>query len=92
MKKQICVIFGGVSPEHEVSLMTAHSVLNNIDRDLFEVWPVGITKAGRWFFYDGDPALLEDGSWSGPTGRSRPFSPLPQVRVWSFSGAASPGM
>ncbi|MBR5389736.1 MAG: D-alanine--D-alanine ligase, partial [Clostridia bacterium] len=63
MKKNICVIFGGVSPEHEVSLMTAHSVLDHIDRTVYEVYPVGITKAGRWLYFDGDLSLLEDGSW-----------------------------
>jgi len=47
-KPRVAVIFGGRSGEHEVSLMSAAAVLGNIDRDRFEVVPVGITKEGRW--------------------------------------------
>jgi len=57
------VLFGGVSPEHEVSLSTATSILSNIDRSLFDVLPVGITREGKWFLYTGDIGLLADGSW-----------------------------
>jgi len=68
-KKRICILFGGVSPEHEVSLSTATSILNNIDRSLFEIYPVGITKDGKWYLYTGDVSLLADGRWetSGKT-------------------------
>jgi D-alanine-D-alanine ligase len=50
MKKQlrVGVLFGGRSGEHEVSLLSAASVLNAIDRKRFEVVPIGITKQGRW--------------------------------------------
>ena len=49
MKKlRIGVLFGGRSGEHEVSLLSAASVLNAIDRERYEVIPIGITKAGRW--------------------------------------------
>ena len=48
MKKQtVCILFGGISPEHEVSLRSAESVLNNINHKKYEVLPVGITKAGK---------------------------------------------
>lgn len=43
-KKVIAVIFGGCSPEYEVSLQSAFSVLENIDKDKYEVIPIGITK------------------------------------------------
>lgn len=62
-KKRICILFGGVSPEHEVSLSTATSILNNIDRSLFKVLPVGITKDGKWYLYTGDVSNLIDGTW-----------------------------
>ena len=42
------VLFGGRSGEHEVSLLSAASVLNAIDKDKYEVVPIGITKDGRW--------------------------------------------
>ena len=47
MKKlSVCVLFGGVSPEHEVSLRSGESVLNHIDHSKYNVFPVGITKDG----------------------------------------------
>ena len=47
MKKlSVCILFGGISPEHEVSLRSAESVLNNIDKEKYNIFPVGITKEG----------------------------------------------
>ena len=60
---RICVLFGGVSSEHEVSLLSAASVLGNIDRERCGVLTVGITKDGRWLFYEGSAENLPDGSW-----------------------------
>ena len=49
MKKlRVGILFGGRSGEHEVSLLSAASVLNAIDKDKYEVVPIGITKEGRW--------------------------------------------
>ena len=49
MKKlRVGVLFGGRSGEHEVSLLSAASVLDAIDKKKYEVVPIGITKAGRW--------------------------------------------
>jgi len=47
-KIRVGVLFGGRSGEHEVSLLSAASVLNAIDKDKYEVVPIGITKDGRW--------------------------------------------
>jgi D-alanine-D-alanine ligase len=47
-KLRVGVIFGGRSGEHEVSLRSAESVINALDRSKYEVVPIGITKAGRW--------------------------------------------
>jgi len=47
-KLRIGVLFGGRSGEHEVSLLSAASVLNAIDKEKYEVVPIGITKDGRW--------------------------------------------
>lgn len=62
-KKKIAVIFGGQSSEHEVSRVSAQSVINNIDRSKFDIAMVGITKDGRWLAYDGPVALLGTGEW-----------------------------
>jgi len=49
MKKlRVGVLFGGRSGEHEVSLLSAASVLSAIDKSKYEVVPIGITKEGRW--------------------------------------------
>src|SRR6476620_6423185 len=49
MKKiRVGILFGGRSGEHEVSLLSAASVFNAIDKNKYEVVPVGITKEGRW--------------------------------------------
>ena len=49
MKKlRVGVLFGGRSGEHEVSLLSAASVLNAIDKKKYDLVPIGITKEGRW--------------------------------------------
>jgi D-alanine-D-alanine ligase len=48
-KLRVCVVFGGRSGEHEISLRSARSVLQALDPDRFEGLPVGITHDGRWF-------------------------------------------
>jgi D-alanine-D-alanine ligase len=59
MKKlRVGVLFGGRSGEHEVSLLSAASVLNAIDRDKYEVVPIGITKEGRWLTAEHAERLL----------------------------------
>ncbi|MBN1318924.1 MAG: D-alanine--D-alanine ligase [Anaerolineales bacterium] len=47
-KIRIGLVFGGRSGEHEVSLQSARSVMEAIDREKFEIIPIGITKRGRW--------------------------------------------
>lgn len=52
MKKQrVGVIFGGMSTENEVSVVSANSVLKNIDREKYEVYPIYIGKDGTWYQY-----------------------------------------
>ena len=66
--KKVAVLFGGVSSEHEVSRLTAASVLKNLDRALWEPVPVGITKEGRWLLYRGPVEAIPDGSWEKDPG------------------------
>jgi D-alanine-D-alanine ligase len=47
-KLRVGILFGGRSGEHEVSLLSAASVFNAIDKEKYEVVPIGITKDGRW--------------------------------------------
>ncbi|MEW6032754.1 MAG: D-alanine--D-alanine ligase family protein [Bacillota bacterium] len=66
-KLRVGVVFGGRSGEHEVSLMSAGSILANLDPEKYEVVPIGITKEGRWIV-TGDPlrALKEGLAAAGP--------------------------
>ena len=53
-KKTIAVLYGGCSSEYGISLNSGYAVLTNIDKDKYDIVPIGITKDGRWFRYDGD--------------------------------------
>ena len=53
-KIRVGVIFGGRSGEHEVSLMSAQSVMDALDKEKYEIVPIGITREGRWIA-SGDP-------------------------------------
>src|SRR5271168_849102 len=57
-KPRIGILFGGRSGEHEVSLLSAASILKAIDRKKFDVVPIGISKAGRWLTGNSAQALL----------------------------------
>jgi len=57
-KLRVGVIFGGRSGEHEVSLRSAESVINAIDRSKYDVVPIAITKEGRWLISGDATALL----------------------------------
>ncbi|WP_037066680.1 D-alanine--D-alanine ligase family protein [Pseudonocardia acaciae] len=56
---RIAVVFGGRSSEHAISCVSASSVLAHLDRDRFEVVPVGITTDGGWVLGRDDPRALE---------------------------------
>jgi D-alanine-D-alanine ligase len=57
-KPRVAVVFGGRSSEHAVSCATAASVLTAIDREAYDVVPIGISKDGRWVLESGDPERL----------------------------------
>ena len=59
------ILFGGRSGEHEVSLLSAASVLNAIDKTKYEVVPIGITKDGRWLTAEHAERLLKGNAGEG---------------------------
>lgn len=63
MKKKIAILFGGQSTEHEVSRVSASSVLKNIDKTKYEIYSIGITKDGKWLEYKGKIENIENGEW-----------------------------
>lgn len=58
-KIRVAVVFGGRSTEHAISCLSAGSLLAHLDRDRFEVVPVGITTEGAWVLGSDDPAALQ---------------------------------
>lgn len=62
-KIRVAVIFGGVSNEHDISLISATNVITNLPADKYEIIPIGITKKGRWLFYPGDIRNIALGTW-----------------------------
>ncbi len=60
-KPRVVVLFGGRSSEHGISCVTAASVLEAIDRDAYDVVPIGIAKDGRWVLESGDTQRLAIG-------------------------------
>lgn len=61
-KKNVLVLFGGRSSEHEVSCVSATTVISNMDTENYEIYAVGITKEGRWVLVDSVDEI-KDGSW-----------------------------
>ena len=62
-KLTVAVLFGGVSSEHEVSRLSASSVIENLDRTRYDVLMVGIKKDGTWHLYTGDESRIARGEW-----------------------------
>ena len=89
MKKlSVCILFGGMSPEHEVSLRSAESVLNHMDPEKYNIYPVGITRDGDWILYTGkDYSLLPTGQWKNFAGNRRAaISPVRGQGLLTFEG------
>jgi D-alanine-D-alanine ligase len=77
-KLRVGILFGGRSGEHEVSLLSAASVLNAIDKNKYEVVPIGITKEGRWLTAEHAENLLQGkaaGEGARPTSTLRAGDP-----------------
>lgn len=87
-KLNVCILFGGISPEHEVSLRSAESVLNVMDPEKYNIFPVGITKEGDWILYGGtDYSQLPTGQWQEhPGNRKATISPIRGQGLLSFEG------
>jgi D-alanine-D-alanine ligase len=56
-RRRVAVLFGGRSAEHEISCLSARSVIDALDPARHEVVPIGITREGRWHVLPGPPAL-----------------------------------
>ncbi|HIX90774.1 MAG TPA: D-alanine--D-alanine ligase [Candidatus Agathobaculum pullicola] len=65
---KLAVLFGGISSEHDISCLSAASILRNLDKNKYEIYAVGITQEGKWFYCPTcDPDRVENGSWERMT-------------------------
>lgn len=62
-KTQVVLLFGGNSPEYEVSLRSAAAVLRAVDTEEFDVKTIGITREGVWYLFRGTPEEIEGDRW-----------------------------
>jgi D-alanine-D-alanine ligase len=87
-KIRVGILFGGRSGEHEVSLLSAASVLNAIDKTKYEVVPIGITKDGRWLTAEHAERLLKGEGHAGEGARATPATHLRAGDPEATPGAA----
>ena len=76
-KTTICLICGGRSTEHQISLLSANSVLKAISRELHNVLTVGIRLDGQWLYYPDSIRMLSEGTFNISEKRSL-SSEIPQ--------------
>lgn len=58
------LLFGGKSSEYEVSLSSATGAYNNIDKEKYRILLTGITRDGKFWLYEGDPAAIKEDRWT----------------------------
>ena len=89
-KIRVAVVFGGRGPEHSVSCMGGGNMLRSIDRDKYEVVPVGITREGDWVLAADEPARLmaADGQLPSVEAVAEPGA---QVVPWGSQAPVTPG-
>ena len=88
MKKNIAVIFGGYSPEYDVSLVSSHSIIKAMDRSKYEIMPIGITREGEWLRYAGPIDDILGDKWHTDRNLLKPaiISPSRGVGLIEFAG------
>lgn len=62
-KKTVGIVFGGVSSEHDISCISAKSIIKNIDLNKYNIVLIGITKNGKWYIFNDDVELLPEDKW-----------------------------
>lgn len=62
-KLTLGVLFGGASSEHDISCISAKSILVNIDKEKYNIVKLGITRQGEWFLFDDDVNMLPNDEW-----------------------------
>ena len=63
-RKTIAILFGGKSSEYEVSLQSAAAIIKNFPQEKYDLYLIGITRAGQWFHYDGEIEKISNDTWN----------------------------
>ncbi len=62
-RKKIAVLFGGCSSEYAISLQSAYAVSKHLNQERYDMLLIGITKAGDWYLYTGEPEKILEDTW-----------------------------
>ena len=88
MKKTVALIFGGEGKEHDVSEASAQNLASLIDTDTYNLIPVGITRDGRWYIYEGPLTEIKGGAWQNDISSLKKTYP---AKLGKLSGLLSDG-
>lgn len=88
MKKlKVAVLFGGKSSEYKISLMSASSVLEHMDTQLYDCFMIGITKSGDFYLYEGDITSILNDTWMRKNVKKITFSTNATEKGFYFLGS-----
>lgn len=90
-KMKVAVIFGGCSSEHEVSCVSAYSVIQNLSKEKYDILPIGIMKSGEWFLYSGNTDAIPNGAWE-KSSEKRPAFISPDRSIGGIVASGSNGV
>lgn len=62
-KLNLAIIFGGASSEHDISCISAKTIVDNINKEKYNISLIGITKQGEWYLYDGEADKIPNDKW-----------------------------
>ncbi len=82
----VAILFGGRSSEYEVSLVSATGAYTNIDKSKYNVILIGITRGGRFFLYQDDPALIAPDRWTEGTKKIPLSLDLSEGKLYTETG------
>lgn len=80
-KIRLGILFGGASSEHDVSCVSAKSIISNINKERYDITTIGITRDGEWFLFNDDVELLPNDKWlSSPSLKKAYIAPDSEIR------------
>ncbi|MGD8858494.1 MAG: D-alanine--D-alanine ligase family protein [Myxococcales bacterium] len=89
---RVAVLYGGRSTEHEISLLSARNVIEQLDRERYEVVPIAVDREGAWHAQDLDRLLAAPGPALPIATTTAPLSPAPRPTDAPLAAAAEGGI